>query len=60
MRFDRVIQEYGATGAEVEELGSVCNLLLTLRPAFSTVATMPEDSVSMEFIKCRLLDEQVK
>lgn len=62
--FDRLVRAYRATGAEMEELDIVCHLLLTLGPSFSTVVTaietMPEDKLSLEFVKCRLLDEEVK
>lgn len=42
----------------------ICHLLLTLGPAYSTVVTaletMPEENLSLEFVKCRLLDEEIK
>lgn len=64
LRFDRLIREYRGTGADMDEFDVVCHLLLTLGPAYSTVVTaletMPEENLSMEFVKCRLLDEETK
>lgn len=64
LRFDRLVRDYRGTGAAMEELDVVCHLLLTLGPSFSTVVTaletMPEQNLKMEFVKCRLLDEEIK
>lgn len=58
----RLVREYRATGSKMEEL-NLCHLLLTLGSAYSTVVTaletMPDYKLSMEFVKCRLLDEEV-
>ena len=64
LKFDRLVREYRATGAALEELDVVCHLLLTLGSLYSTVVTaletMPEENLSIEFVKCRLLDEETK
>lgn len=64
LRFDRLVREYRGTGAVMDDLDVVCHLLLTLGPNFATVVTaletMPEDNLTMEFVKCRLLDEETK
>lgn len=64
LRFDRLVREYRNTGAAMEDLDIICHLLLTLGPAYSTIVTaletMPEENLSLEFIKCRLLDEEIK
>lgn len=62
--FDRVVREYKATGAMIDDIDVVCHLLLTLGPRFATVVTaletMPEENLTLEFVKCRLLDEEIK
>lgn len=64
LKFDKLVREYRATGADLDELDVVCHLLLTLGPLYSTVVTaietMPENHLSLEFVKCRLLDEETK
>lgn len=64
LRFDKLVREYRSTGAVLEDLDVVCHLLLTLGPSYSGVVTaletMPEDNLSIEFVKCRLLDEETK
>lgn len=64
LRFDKLVREYRGTGADMDDLDVVCHLLLTLGPNFSTVVTaletMPEQNLTMEFVKCRLLDEEIK
>lgn len=62
--FDRVMREYKATGAMIDNSDVICHLLLTLGPKFATVVTaletMPEENLTLEFVKCRLLDEEIK
>lgn len=66
--FDRIVREYRATGAVMEDIDIVCHLLLTSGPKFAAVVTarvtaletMPEDKMTLEFVKCRLLDEEIK
>lgn len=62
--FDKIVREYKSTGAQIDDLDVVCHLLLTLGPAFATVVTaletMPEENLTIEFVKCRLLDEEIK
>lgn len=64
LRFDRLVRDYRNTGAIIEELDVICHLLLTLGPKFSTVVTaietMPEDKLTLDFVRCRLLDEETK
>ncbi|KXJ62430.1 hypothetical protein RP20_CCG010088 [Aedes albopictus] len=62
--FDKLVREYRATGAALDDLDVVCHLLLTLGSSYSGVVTaletMPEENLSLEFVKCRLLDEETK
>lgn len=62
--FDKIVREYKSTGAQLDDLDVVCHLLLTLGSSFATVVTaletMPEDTLTLEFVKCRLLDEEIK
>lgn len=64
LQFDKLVREYRATDAVLEEIDVVCHLLLTLGDSFSIVVTaletMPEQNLSLEFVKCRLLDEETK
>lgn len=64
LAFDKVVREYRATGATLDDLDVVCHLLLTLSPSYAGVVTaletMPEENLSIEFVKCRLLDEETK
>lgn len=64
LRFDRLVREFRGTGAEMSDIDAVCHLLLTLGPAYGTVVTsietMSEENLTMEFVKCRLLDEETK
>lgn len=64
LRFDKLVREYRGTGAEMDDLDVICHLLLTLGPNYATVVTaletMPEQNLTMEFVKCRLLDEETK
>lgn len=64
LRFDSLVREYRATGSALDELDVVCHLLLTLGSSYSAVVTaletMPEDVLTLEFVKCRLLDEETK
>lgn len=64
LQFDKLVREYRSTGADLDELDVVCHLLLTLGSSYSAVVTaletMPEENLSLEFVKCRLLDEETK
>lgn len=64
LRFDKLVREYRATDAVLEEIDVICHLLLTLGSSYATVVTaietMPEENLSLEFVKCRLLDEETK
>lgn len=64
LRFDKLVREYRATEAVLEEIDVICHLLLTLGSSYATVVTaietMPEENLSLEFVKCRLLDEETK
>lgn len=64
LQFDKLVREYRATDAVLEEIDVICHLLLTLGDSYSTVVTtletMPEENLSLEFVKCRLLDEETK
>lgn len=66
LTFDKLVRQYRATGADMDELDAICHLLLTLNasPKYAAVVTsletQPEEQLSLEFVKCRLLDEETK
>jgi transposase InsO family protein len=64
LKFDKIIRELKSTGATVEETDAVCHLLLTLPASFDSVITALEtissEKLSMEFVKSRLLDVEIK
>lgn len=64
LRFDRLVRQYRGTGAILDEVDVICHLLVTLGQAYATVVTaletMPEENLNLEFVKCRLLDEEIK
>lgn len=63
-KFDRIIRELKSTGATIDELDVICHLLLTVNPRFemvvTSIQTVPERDLSLEFVKCRLLDEKTR
>ena len=61
--FDTLIRELEGVGSKVEEEDKVCHLLLTLNEEYQAVITAIETmntSVTMDFVKSRLLDEELK
>lgn len=59
LQFDRIVWEYKSTGAGVDDLDIVCHLLLTLDSTYTKVMTaieaMPEEELTLEFVKCRFI-----
>lgn len=65
LTFDRIVRALKGTGSKMDDLDVVCHLLLTMRStAYATVVTtletMAEEQLSLEFVQCRLLDEEIK
>lgn len=63
MKFDAVIRELDSIRSKMEEEDKVCHLLLSLPEDFNPVITAVEtlrSTVTIEFVKSRLLDEEMK
>lgn len=61
--FDTLIRELEGVGSKVDEEDKVCHLLLTLNEEYQAVITAIETmntTVTMDFVKSRLLDEELK
>lgn len=62
-KFDNVMRELESVGSKVDESDKVCHLLLSLNEDYGPVITAIEtlnSEVTMEFVKSRLLDEELK
>lgn len=63
LKFDSIIRELDGAGCKLEESDKVCHLLLTLSEKYGSVITAIEtlnSDLTMEFVKSRLLDEELK
>lgn len=62
LKFDTIIRELNDLGSNIDESDRVCHLLLSLPSKFDTVVTALEtiSDVKMDFVKARLLDEEMK
>ncbi|KAG5867227.1 hypothetical protein JTB14_008186 [Gonioctena quinquepunctata] len=62
--FDTLIRDLESADSKLEEEDKVCHLLLSLNEEFESVITaietMSSTTVSMDFVKSRLLDEELK
>lgn len=63
LKFDTVMRELENSGSKTEESDKICHLLLTLSEEYEPVITAIETlntEVTMDFVKSRLLDEELK
>lgn len=64
LQFDKVLREMKAAGVKTEEEDVVCQLLLALPKSYEALITALEtiktDELTLDYVKKRLLDEQVK
>lgn len=64
-KFDVLIRDLENAGSKQEETDKICHLLLTMNANYDAVITAietlpPSTEITMEFVKCRLLDEELK
>lgn len=64
VKFDEIIRQLRSAGAKLENEDIVCHLLLTMPETYNNVVTALEtlspDTLTIEFVKGRLLDEEAK
>lgn len=64
LHFDKSVRELKSIGAKMEEMDVICHLLLTLPKSYDNLVTaletMNPKDLTLEFVKSRLLDENVK
>lgn len=64
VKYDRLIRLFRNAGGKIDDIDVVCRLLLSLGSEYDAVVTsiesQPEEQITMEFVKCRLLDEEIK
>jgi len=64
LKFESLIREFKSTGANMEETDIVCHLLLTMPSEYDVVVTaletLSKESLTLSFVKNRLLDEESK
>lgn len=64
LEFDKTIRELKGIGAKLEEIDVICQLLLTMPKSYDSLVTSLEtlhpESLNIEFVKNRLLDEYQK
>lgn len=64
VKYDRLIRLFRNAGGKIDDVDVVCRLLLSLGSEYDAVVTsiesQPEEQITMEFVKCRLLDEEIK
>lgn len=64
LTFEQILRDLKAVGAKMEEEDIVCQLLLSLPESYESVVTaletMKPEELTMEFVKGRLLDRDIK
>lgn len=62
-KFDNIIRDIEANGTKMEEKEKVCQLLLSMKDVYQPTITALETAgteLTIEFIKCKLLDAELK
>lgn len=64
LEFDKILRSLKAVGAKMEEEDIICQLFLSLPKSYDSVVTaletMKAEELTMEFVKGRLLDSDIK
>lgn len=64
LKFDKVLRDLKAVGAKMEEEDIICQLLMSLpkifEPVITALETLKAEELTMEFVKGRLLDCDIK
>ncbi|KAJ8877016.1 hypothetical protein PR048_021468 [Dryococelus australis] len=63
LSFDGLVNDLENAGAKMDDMDKICNLLLIMGDNSNTVVTAIEtmkQDLTMEFVKCRLLEEEMK
>ena len=63
-KFDDIVRQLKAAGSNIDHLDEICHLFMTLpekyRGAITALETLPEDRLTMEYVKSRLLDDEAR
>lgn len=62
--FDNMVIEFQSAGEEMNEMNKIARLLLTLLssydPLITAIQTISDDTLTLQFLKHRLLDYEIK
>lgn len=63
-KFNEIVQQLKSVGAKLEDIDVVCHLLISLPKSLDPIATALEtlepERLTVEFVKGRLLDHELK